>query len=133
MPQCPIQGIRIRWPELETGANSVTPWVMPSTIACRMFVAPSRPSPGQRTLASALEQGNARRTLSSFLHNALSREAERNRHPKSRVSPYCQLVAEAIAPSTSTTQRRTGSRRIVGGGWLLARALAGPALIVGAV
>src|SRR6185436_17367067 len=25
----------IRCPELETGANSVTPWVMPSTIACR--------------------------------------------------------------------------------------------------
>src|ERR671927_27375 len=29
-------GTRIRWPELETGANSVMPWVRPSTIACRI-------------------------------------------------------------------------------------------------
>src|SRR3970040_800758 len=30
-------GTRIRWPELEIGANSVTPCVTPSTIACRML------------------------------------------------------------------------------------------------
>src|SRR6266496_351179 len=32
------QGTRIRWPELETGANSVTPWTSPNTIACRTLV-----------------------------------------------------------------------------------------------
>src|SRR5436190_13292316 len=28
-------GTRIRWPLLETGANSVMPWVRPRTIACK--------------------------------------------------------------------------------------------------
>src|SRR5512132_1337010 len=36
MVQPKSQGTMIRCPELETGANSVTPWVIPSTIACRM-------------------------------------------------------------------------------------------------
>ena len=42
-------------------------------------------------------------------------------------------MAEAIASPTSTPQWRTAYRRVVGGGSLLAKALAGPALIVGAV
>src|SRR6266542_6428272 len=39
MVQPKSQGTMIRCPELETGANSVTPWVIPSTIACRTLVA----------------------------------------------------------------------------------------------
>ena len=29
-------GTRIKWPLLETGANSVIPWTMPRMMACRM-------------------------------------------------------------------------------------------------
>jgi hypothetical protein len=34
------QGTRIRCPELEIGANSVSPWTIPSTIASMTLVEP---------------------------------------------------------------------------------------------
>ena len=36
MVQPNSQGTRIRWPLLETGANSVMPWTRPSTIAWKI-------------------------------------------------------------------------------------------------
>jgi hypothetical protein len=48
MLQWKSHGTRIRWPELDTGANSVRPWVMPRTIACRMLVGRSLRMPGER-------------------------------------------------------------------------------------
>jgi len=33
MHQWKSHGTRMRWPELDTGANSVSPWTMPRTIA----------------------------------------------------------------------------------------------------
>src|SRR5439155_5033341 len=48
-------GTRIRWPELETGANSVRPWTMPRMMAWRMVVAhslqPVRPHRQRRAMA----------------------------------------------------------------------------------
>ena len=39
MLQWNSHGTRMRWPELETGANSVSPWTMPRTIAWNEVVA----------------------------------------------------------------------------------------------
>src|SRR5581483_8179185 len=76
MGQPNSQGTRIRWPELEIGANSVTPWVMPSTMACKTDrTAPSRcgarpcytADRGNRPEPSALRGGDGDRELGEGL------------------------------------------------------------------
>src|SRR3954447_26150495 len=43
-------GTTMRWPELETGRNPVSPWTTPMTSACSS-VSMSAPAPGARRLA----------------------------------------------------------------------------------
>src|SRR5918996_148981 len=55
-PHPNIHGTRIRWPELETGANSVAPCTRPRTIAWRMLTRSFR----RRTVGPMLAVGRHR-------------------------------------------------------------------------
>src|SRR6266566_1201875 len=59
MLQWNSQGTRMRCPELETGANSVSPWTMPRMIAWNELVA--APLAGRRERASEWSRSPARR------------------------------------------------------------------------